>query len=163
MTSRPPSGTLDAGLAGAAYRLVGRSLGVVAGERVVIVYDEARDEIAAAMADAVRLHKSEPLLFRLETLGARPHARLDERIEDAIPGAQASVLAIDFHPGELRMRTALVELATRHGLRHGHMVGVGREAILAGCSSGAGTDLTIGIARGAAGWSSARPSRRASA
>jgi leucyl aminopeptidase (aminopeptidase T) len=166
------SGTLDAGLALAAQRVVERTLGVVAAERVIVAHDAAHDEVAEAIAAAVRVAKSEPVLFQLEALGPRPHARLDERIAAAIPSAQASLLAIEFHAGELKMRTAVVDLAARSGLRHGHMIGITRSTLVAGFSvdpvriaekgrdvlvrmrkdsrifvkSAAGTDLTIQLA-----------------
>ena len=126
------SGNLDGGLIVAARRLVEGSLGLVPGERLVLVFDLAHEAIAQVLADVAIVAKATAVTFRLEDLGPRPHAHLHESIARAIAEAQASVLLVDFHGGELAMRAELVELAARHRLRHGHMVGVGRASILAG-------------------------------
>lgn len=124
----------DVGLAVAAQRLVEQSLGVVPGERVLIVHDEARADLADAITRAVTDARSEPLAFCLERLGARPHGSLYAVVAEAIGRAQASVLVTDFQGGELGMRTELIERATRGGLRHGHIVGVSRASMIAGFS-----------------------------
>lgn len=128
------SGSLDAGLAVAAGRLVESSLGVVTGDRVIVVADESHRAIAMAISDAVAVVGAESRRFFLEELGRRPHGELHSSIAREVFGSQSSVLAIDFQPGELSMRTELVTLAERHGLRHGHMVGVSRESMVAGFS-----------------------------
>jgi aminopeptidase len=126
------SGSFDAGLAAAASRLVERALGVVPGERVLIVHDAAHDEAATVVASTVQHARSEPLILRLEDLGPRPHMRLHTRIAEVLPSAQVSLLLVDFHAGELEMRTDLIALAATHRLRHGHMVDVSRESMIAG-------------------------------
>jgi len=126
------SGNLDGGLIVAARRLVEGALGLVPGERLVIVFDRAHEDIAQVLADVAIVAKATALPFRLDDLGARPHAHLHDVVAHAIAGAQASVLLIDFQEGELQMRAELVELAARHRLRHGHMVGVGRASLVAG-------------------------------
>jgi leucyl aminopeptidase (aminopeptidase T) len=122
------------GLAVAAQRLVEQSLVVVPGESVLLVYDLAHEAIAEAVTDAVRRARSETIAVRLEDLEPRPHASLHRTIKDAIPRAQASLLLVDFHRGELQMRTEMVELALAQRLRHGHMVGVTRASMVAGFS-----------------------------
>jgi leucyl aminopeptidase (aminopeptidase T) len=127
-----PSVRLDVGLATAASRLVEQSLGVVPGERVVLVYDEPHRAIAEAIEAAVREAKSEPVTFKLEDLGPRPFTSLDARVAAAARDAQATILLVDFHEGELEMRAEMVALASRHRLRHGHMVGVTRASVVSG-------------------------------
>jgi len=124
----------DVGLAAAMERLVEASLGVVPGDSVVVVHDEAHDDVAAAIADAVAVAKGQCALHRLEDHGPRPHAKLPATVVEALAEAQVSVLVVDFHANELRMRTELVDLAARHGLRHGHVVGVQRASLVAGLS-----------------------------
>ena len=125
---------VDVGLAVAAQRLVEQSLGIVPGEKVLVVYDKAHEDIVAVVGDAIREARSEPILIRLEDLGARPHAFLHARIAEAVALAQASLLLVDFNKGELEMRTDMIERATRQGLRHGHMVGVARSSMVEGFS-----------------------------
>jgi hypothetical protein len=128
------SGSIDAGLAVAAHRLVEGALGVVPGERVVLVHDEGQRDFAEFVIEAIEGARGEVVAFRLEELGPRPHPRLHERIAQAMEEAQISVLLVSLHPGELQMRSELVDLAERRRLRHGHMVGVSRASLLAGFS-----------------------------
>ena len=124
----------DIGLAVAAQRLIELSLGIVPGERVLIVHDAAHEDIVTVVAEAVRAARAEPMLVRLEDLGGRPHGVLHPRISDAVPLAQASLLLVEFHKGELQMRTQMIEETTRAGLRHGHIVGVARASMVQGFS-----------------------------
>jgi aminopeptidase len=128
------SGMLDAGLIVAANRLVDGSLGVVPGDHVLVVHDEAHREIAEIVGESVRAARGQLTSLRLEELGPRPHAELHPRVVEVLAAAQASLLIIDFHAGELRMRQELVERAARHGLRHGHMIGVTRASMTSGFS-----------------------------
>jgi leucyl aminopeptidase (aminopeptidase T) len=124
----------DVGLAVAAQRLIELSLGIVPGEEVLIVHDAAHDYVVTIIAEAVREARGAPILMRLEELGARPHASLHPRISEAIALAQASLLIVDFHKGELQMRTQMIEQTTGAGLRHGHIVGVARASMVEGFS-----------------------------
>lgn len=128
------SGTLDAGVVVAARRLVEQSLAVVRGERLVVVFDRAHEDIAMIIADTATVADATPVPLCLENFGPRPHHRMAEPIRSAIATAQASILLIDFHGGELDMRTAIVQEAASHRLRHGHMIGVGRSSMIAGFS-----------------------------
>ena len=134
MIEAMPPADVDVGLAVAAQRLVEQSLVVVPGETVLIVYDAGHEDIAAVVIEAVREARSQPLAIRLEDLGPRPHASLDPRIAEAMGRAQASLLIVDFHRGELQMRSTMIDLAAQQRLRHGHMVGVARGSMVAGFS-----------------------------
>jgi aminopeptidase len=131
---RISTGSLDAGLAVAAHRLIAGSLGVVSGERIVVVVDAAHRPLADTIRDAVIIEGSQAMVFCLEDLAPRPHRELHATIKEALAHAQASVLLIDFEAGELQMRTDMVDLAAHHRLRHGHMVGVTRASMVAGFS-----------------------------
>jgi leucyl aminopeptidase (aminopeptidase T) len=124
----------DVGLAAALDRVIEGALGVVAGERVLIVHDAAHDQVAELCSASARVLRAEPVTFRLEDFGPRPHAHLPHEIVQALPDAQASLLAVDFHNGELAMRTEVIERAAAARLRHGHIVGVQRASIIAGFS-----------------------------
>ncbi len=124
----------DVGLAVAAQRLIELSLGIVPGERVLVVHDAGHDDVVAIVAEAVREARGEPILLRLEELAPRPHASLHPRVTEAFALAQASLLIVDFHKGELQMRTQMIEQATAAGLRHGHIVGVARASMVEGFS-----------------------------
>jgi leucyl aminopeptidase (aminopeptidase T) len=124
----------DPGLAAAVERLVDGALGVVAGERVLIVHDVAHDLIAELAVDAVRMARAEAITIRLEDHAARPVAHLPPIVTAAIKDAQVSLLCIDMIGGELSMRSEMVKQAADAGLRHGHMVGVARASMIAGLS-----------------------------
>jgi leucyl aminopeptidase (aminopeptidase T) len=132
MEMRRISGSLDAGVLAAARRLVEQSLAVVRGETLVVVFDRAHEDVATIIADVAAVADATASLLCLESFGVRPHDRLAPAISTAFERAQASILLVDFHAGELDLRSSIVELAARHRLRHGHMVGVGRESMIAG-------------------------------
>jgi hypothetical protein len=124
----------DPGLAAAVERLVEGALGVVAGENVLIVHDAAHDAVAALAADAVRVARATPIVFRLEDHGMRPVAHLPAGVTDALKDAQVSLLCVEFNAGELAMRTEMVKHAADAGVRHGHMVGVSIASMIGGFS-----------------------------
>ncbi len=128
------SSTFDAGLAVAATRLVEGSLGLVRGETLLLVHDAAHTAVAEVVVDVVKSIGASAKVFRLEDFGSRPCTRTPAPIVDAMPQAQASLLMVDFHRGELSMRTEIVERAAAARLRHGHMVGVTRASLIAGFS-----------------------------
>lgn len=122
----------DRALAEAARGAIEGALEVGFAERVVLVADRAHADALAALEEATKNVHGLPVSFVLEDLAPRPHRWLHPRIAKAIVDAKASVLMISFHPNELPMRNELVDLAAAHRLRHAHMVGVGRESMVAG-------------------------------
>ncbi|CAN5344060.1 hypothetical protein BH09MYX1_BH09MYX1_06190 [soil metagenome] len=128
------SGAIDAGVVVAARRLVEQSLAVVRGEKLVVIFDKAHEDIGTIVCDAAIVAGATALSRCMEDFGPRPHVRLVAPIRDAIAEAQASVLLVDFHGGELEARSAIVGAAAEHKLRHGHMVGVSRASMIAGFS-----------------------------
>jgi aminopeptidase len=122
----------DPALADAARSAIQGALAVIANDRVVLVGDHAHAEALDALEAATREAGGQPLRMTLEDLAPRPHRWLHPRIAKALVDAQASVLLISFHANELPMRTEFVDLAATHKLRHAHMVGVEREAMVAG-------------------------------
>ncbi len=127
-------GTVDFDLAQAARRVVEGSLGVVAGDRIVIVVDEARTALGAALADAAITVGGLSEVVVLERLGKRPLRSLPTPLRELLGQAQASVMLVSFEEGESDMRRAVVDAVAELQLRHGHMVGLGRRSLLTGFS-----------------------------
>ena len=125
---------LDYDLASAARRVIESSLGVVAGDRVLIVVDGLRELLGATLAEMARSVGAEAEVVVLEKLARRPVRNLPEQLRAELSRAQASVLLIGFEEGELQMRVEYVKLVTELRLRHAHMIGVGRRTMLAGFS-----------------------------
>src|SRR5262249_32466962 len=95
-SKRPPakrtdSKTGDFALVGAAQRLVQGALGLVAGERLLLVTDRARAALVPAIRDAVEGAAGSAAVVVLEDLAPRPMGRLHETIVQEIQHAQASV------------------------------------------------------------------------
>src|SRR5262249_12520470 len=124
--------SIDFEVVNAARRIVEGSLGLVPGEKLVIVLDEARNDLSPALAEVVAAVGAKCQVFVLEQLGPRPTRTLPKPIEDAIEGAQASLLLLGYNDHEANMRLQLLTEVQRLGLRHAHMVGVTRRSLLAG-------------------------------
>jgi aminopeptidase len=125
---------LDFDLAQAARRVIEGSLGVVAGDRVILVVDDAREALGAALREATLAVGGHPQEVVLEHLGRRPMRALPESLRGLLGHAQASVLLVSFEDGEWEMRRDFVSVVTEQRLRHAHMVGLGRRAMLTGFS-----------------------------
>jgi leucyl aminopeptidase (aminopeptidase T) len=122
----------DPALAEAARSAIEGALEVASDARVVLIGDVAHAEAIDALEEATKNVGAHPVRMVLEELAPRPHRWLHPRIAEVLPDAHASVLLISFHANELPMRNEFVDLAAKHRLRHAHMVGVEREAMVAG-------------------------------
>jgi aminopeptidase len=125
---------IDFDLANAARRIVDGALGVVGGERLAIVVDAARRDLGLTLAEVARASGAAVTLLELEQLGARPLRSVPDDLRHALERAQASILLAGFEEGELQMRFELVSIVESLKLRHAHMIGVTRRAMLAGFS-----------------------------
>ena len=131
----PPAARLtavDFEVVNAARRILQGSLGVVPGEHVVIVLDQARGDLAPALAEVATSLSARATFFVLEQLEPRPVRLLPKVIRDALAKAQASILLLGYEATEAPMRLELIKEVERLGLRHAHMVGVTRKSLLAG-------------------------------
>jgi leucyl aminopeptidase (aminopeptidase T) len=108
------------------------SLGIVAGERLLVVTDAAREPLTKAISDAVRAEGGTCTVLVLEQLAPRPHARLHAGIVDEVQTAQATIALFGFERDEHEMRTRLIEEARKAGTRHAHMIGVTHRSMVAG-------------------------------
>ena len=134
-SSRPrPPAAIDFDLAAAARRIVEGSLGVVPGETLAIVVDAPRAPLAAALGATAEAADARAEILSIEQFGARPLRTIPAPVREALSRAHASVLLIGFADGEYAMRGEIIALANANGLRHAHMVGVGKNAMLAGFS-----------------------------
>lgn len=139
-TSRPTSlrrssqsiKAVDFELAGAARRVVEGALSIVPGDRLLVVTELERRDIAEALADAARIRAAMAEVVVLEELGARPITTLPGAVKVAMATAQASVYLGGFETAELPMRMELLDEVVRLQLRHAHMVGVTRASMTAG-------------------------------
>jgi aminopeptidase len=125
---------LDFDLSQAARRVVEGSLGVVAGDRLVIIVDVGREALGAALSEAAMSVGGHPEVAVLERFGRRPLRALPAPLKALLGNAQASSLLVSFEDGEWEMRLELVNAVTAQSLRHAHMVGLGRKAMLTGFS-----------------------------
>jgi aminopeptidase len=140
-SSRPPPrrtpfnlrlADVDFDLAQASRRVIEGSLGVVAGDRVVIVVDTPRAPLGTALSEAARTVGAEAIVVQLDQLGRRPLRTVPASLRGLLEGAQASILLIGFDEEEWSMRVDYAKLVTELRLRHAHMVGLGRRAMLTG-------------------------------
>lgn len=125
---------MDFDLAQAARRVVEGSLGVVAGDLVVVVVDTAREPLGAALKEAVLAVGGQPEIVVLEQLGKRPLRTVPAPLTALLGRAQASVMLVSFEQGEWEMRREYVKAVVQLRLRHAHMIGLGRKALLTGFS-----------------------------
>jgi aminopeptidase len=142
-SSRPPSrisfpslrlGAIDFDLASAARRVVEGALGVVRGERLVLVVDRSRRDVGAALLEVARDIGADPIVHEIEPHGERPLRILPDAIRAALGRAQASLCNIGFEDGEISMRHEMLDAVKALSLRHAHMVGVSRKSLIAGFS-----------------------------
>jgi leucyl aminopeptidase (aminopeptidase T) len=126
---------IDFELANASARIVEGALGLAAGEHIVIMVDKSRQDMGSTLTEVARAMGAKATLALLEDFGDRPHKRVPDRLKDLLATAQATVLLAGFEEGEQSMRVELVaELVRKLNLRHAHMIGVSRQAMLTGFS-----------------------------
>lgn len=102
------------------------------GERVFIMVDRERAPLVPPLQEVATLIGAKCDVVVLEDVGVRPLPDLPKIIDDKLHEAQATILLAAFVEGEHPMRLALIERVRELGLRHAHMIGVGRRAMLAG-------------------------------
>lgn len=123
---------IDFDLVNAARRIVESTLGLVPGERLLVIADRVRKDIALEIGEAARNIGATASLLELEEFGERPLRRLPEGIEREVEKAQATLLLVGWEDSEVGMREELVTLVKALNLRHGTMLGLTRRSMLAG-------------------------------
>ncbi len=99
-------------------------LGVVRGERLVLITDRDAMGIGSALATRAVSAGADLRAFVLEDLVSRPMTGLPEPVAAALEEADVSLYAAAAEPGELRARIELTEIVNRRKIRHAHMVNI---------------------------------------
>jgi hypothetical protein len=103
-------------------------MGVGPSDRVFIITDEARADLAGLVAAACGDRGAPvPIVRRLEEYGPRPLTTFPDSLRAAIVAAQPTVTyyIATAQPGELGLRQPLIPyLAQELRVRHGHMIGI---------------------------------------
>ena len=125
---------VDFDVVNAAHRILEGALGVVPGERVVVLLDRARSDLASVMIEVAQSIGAVALVFVLEEFGERPLLQMPAPLADALRSAQASILMIGHNDSEFALRYELLTTITELRLRHAHMIGATRASLIAGFS-----------------------------
>ncbi|HKF77460.1 MAG TPA: aminopeptidase [Candidatus Dormibacteraeota bacterium] len=110
-------------------------LNVHPGDRVAIVGDRGRADIAAAMAEESLAAGGEVAGWTMEDWVRRPATELPRGLADELVAFRPTVSFFigEGEPGELGFRKPLLELLARElRCRHGHMIGIDRALMLDG-------------------------------
>jgi leucyl aminopeptidase (aminopeptidase T) len=126
-----------------AARVIDELLVLRAGERLLIVHDEANADIAAGFERAASEARALTTRLQMEPLAPRPWTTCPTKVLAAVPAADATILAAVAVDGEYDARLALVTAAAAARARHVHMVGVSRRAFVA--SMGTTTARVFGL------------------
>ncbi len=107
-------------------------MGVREGDRVFIITDDARGDLAELVAGASRARGGTVTTRRLEEYGPRPLTGLPPALRDELTAARPTVsfYIATAQPGELGLRQPLLPLLAKElRVRHGHMIGVTPEVM----------------------------------
>jgi leucyl aminopeptidase (aminopeptidase T) len=107
-----------------AENAIGTCLGILSGERVALIADEASANVAASLEQALRQRGAEADCLLIESVAARPMASAPARVLDTLERADAGILCVQPREGELAARMAIVAVVERRRIRYAHMVGV---------------------------------------
>jgi len=110
-------------------------MGVKSGEHVLILTDRETPEVGQALSEAAdRISSGNVKLVVLEDYTERPAKELPKPIQDMIPWANVTFLALQSKrgkPSELAMRGPFIRTAIQYA-RHGHMPGITKELMETG-------------------------------
>ncbi len=104
-----------------------RCMGVTEGDRVVILTDYQRENIARLVADAVIARHADVSVRFLEHYGARPLTVFSDELRQDLINARPTVTyyIATAQPGEIAFRIPLLPfLVNELKVRHGHMIGI---------------------------------------
>lgn len=125
---------VDYDVLSAARRVIEGSLGLVRGERVVVVLDSERQDLADALVEAAQWANATAVCFNLDDFAAPLH-ELPSAVADALAKSQASIYVARSDSAEVGFRRALIETAARLGLRHAHLLGMTRATMALGLAA----------------------------
>src|SRR2546421_11889860 len=121
--------------AAGARNAVRSCLGIHEGDRLAVVKDREREEIAEAIEQEARKAEAEVQDWTMEDWVARPAREFPRRLAEELVAFRptASFFIASGLPGELAFRQPMLRLLTEElRVRHGHMIGIDRELMLDG-------------------------------
>jgi aminopeptidase len=125
-------GPSSAELAPGARNAVEVCLGIAPREQVALIADRASSEVAASLALALDTVGAHTRSILIEDVAARPLTSVPPQIVDALEHADAGILCVQPHEGELGARMDIVAIVERRRIRYAHMVGVTPEIMMQG-------------------------------
>ncbi len=118
----------------AAHQAAGTCLSATSNDRAVLIYDSSTRSIAAALTRAFQKIGARIHAFDMDSFGERPCSRLPAVVVKKLEAASVSAMAVTAQQGELSVRRAVIETATRCKLRHAHMPSITTEMFEDGLS-----------------------------
>jgi aminopeptidase len=124
--------TLNPALLPGARNAIETCLAILPGEKVVLIFDELSEEVAASLRQALEDRKAIAATFRIEDYTARPVGSAPPEILAGLETADAGILCMQPLEGELGARKDIVAVVERRQIRYAHMVGVTPEIMQQG-------------------------------
>ena len=117
-------GIAQAELMPGAHNAIDTCLAVQRGERVALIADDASRDVAASLEQALAEAGATADCVSIEAVAARPMSAPPPAVLDTLERADAGILCVQPHEGELAARMAIVGVVERRRIRYAHMVGV---------------------------------------
>src|ERR1700732_4498523 len=124
--------TLNPALRPGARNAIETCLAILPGENVALLFDEASEEVAASLKQALEDRKADAAAFRIEDYTARPARSAPREILAGLETADAGIWCMQPLEGELGARRDIVGVVERRQIRYAHMVGVTPEIMQQG-------------------------------
>jgi aminopeptidase len=117
-------GSAPSDLLEGARNAVGTCLAIHPDERVALVADEASQEVAASLQQALVERQASIDSVLIEAVATRPIREAPGEVLEALEAADAGILCVQPMEGELGARMTIVSVVERRRIRYAHMVGV---------------------------------------
>lgn len=124
--------TLNPALLPGARNAIETCLAILPGETVALIFDEASEEVAASLRQAIEDQNAIATALRIEDYTTRPARSAPREILAALETADAGILCMQPLEGELGARRDIVGVVERRQIRYAHMVGVTPEIMQQG-------------------------------
>jgi aminopeptidase len=125
-------GTSAPALAPGARNAVETCLAITPADRVALIADQPSTEVAASLADALDRIGARWDGVVIEEVATRPLRQAPRDVLDALECADAGILCVQPHEGELTARMEIVAVVERRAIRYAHMIGVTPEIMRLG-------------------------------
>jgi aminopeptidase len=107
-------------------------LNVQPSERVTVITDREREDIAASLVHEIEQVGARCTVFVLEDVATRPLVSLPPVIAADMENSEVSIFAVRVQPNELKSRMEMTDIVNRRRMRHAHMVNINRQIMLEG-------------------------------